>query len=540
MGSGSSRSASDQRAALRRERDAATTTVVMVAAAHSVDRRPSFRRNPERLSVEEIMRPGRRDHLNWCSVGSHGEVNPWEAEGSTSRELGSSEPQPSVNLVVGGGGNNSQSAPSCHVHWDRPSLPSGGEGNIHHLESEASSSSSQPGVLRGQGVYLQRARMNSSSGIHDEEAGGSRQPLHDERLHYTCETTQQRHRVNEMQERLRSYAGLPSSVDLDQGSFMLSDSSDSYHRMELVSGSANQGLFSSASDDRDADSTSAWPAPSLLQSWGQSNVWEGSFLRGQSSAGPVSVRSSTSVGQNSGLSASETRRSSGRRLWDALSRGTFHRRTSPQTMAALADLEENSIVSGDVEQIVDAEALHGSRSLDLEERRRRVRSQVWALRRLSNGLDGTSFHSRLCAGSHNGHHCSCEAHNIGDDLVTRASISRIIMLAEALFEVLDEIHRQSVALSRSATVSLASQPAPLNVVNAIPLHAHCKPFHDSDEEAQCYICLVEYEEGDAIRTLPCKHEYHKDCVDKWLTEVHGVCPLCRGNVCEPKAVPVED
>jgi hypothetical protein len=45
-------------------------------------------------------------------------------------------------------------------------------------------------------------------------------------------------------------------------------------------------------------------------------------------------------------------------------------------MAALADLEENSIVSGDVEQIVDAEALHGSRSLDLEERRRRVRSQV--------------------------------------------------------------------------------------------------------------------------------------------------------------------
>ncbi len=322
------------------------------------------------------MRPGRRDHLNWRSVGSHGEVNPWEAEGSTSRELGSSEPQPSVNLAVGGSGNNSQSARSHHVHWDRPSLPSGGEGNIHHLESEASSSSSQPGVLRGQGVYLQRARMNSSSGIHDEEAGGSRQPLNDERLHYTCETTQQRHRVNEMQERLRSYAGLPSSVDLDGGSFMLSDSSDSYHRMELVSGSANQGLFSSASDDRDADSTSARPAPSLLQSWGQSNVWEGSFLRGQSSAGPVSVRSSTSVGQNSGLSASETRRSSGRRLWDALSRGTFHRRTSPQTMAALADLEENSIVSGDVEQIVDAEALHGSRSLDLEERRRRVRSQV--------------------------------------------------------------------------------------------------------------------------------------------------------------------
>jgi hypothetical protein len=48
-------------------------------------------------------------------------------------------------------------------------------------------------------------------------------------------------------------------------------------------------------------------------------------------------------------------------------------------MAALADLEEISIPLGDVGQIVDAEAFHGSRSLDLEERRRHVRSQVGIL-----------------------------------------------------------------------------------------------------------------------------------------------------------------
>ncbi|CAK9867366.1 unnamed protein product, partial [Sphagnum jensenii] len=175
-------------------------------------------------------------------------------------------------------------------------------------------------------------------------------------------------------------------------------------------------------------------------------------------------------------------------------------------------------------------------SSDLEERRRRVRSQVWALRRLSNGLDGTSWHSRSCARNHHGHRCSCEGHDMGDDTETRASISRIIMLAEALFEVLDEIHRQSMALSQSATVPLASRPAPTSVVDAIPLRTHCKPVDDCDEAPQCYICLVEYEEGDSVRTLPCNHEYHKNCVDKWLTEIHGVCPLCRGNVCEPKAL----
>lgn len=62
--------------------------------------------------------------------------------------------------------------------------------------------------------------------------------------------------------------------------------------------------------------------------------------------------------------------------------------------------------------------------------------QVWALRRLSNGLEGVPWHSRTCSGNHQGHRCSCDAaHGMADDTNTRASISRIIMLAEALFEV---------------------------------------------------------------------------------------------------------
>jgi hypothetical protein len=66
-------------------------------------------------------------------------------------------------------------------------------------------------------------------------------------------------------------------------------------------------------------------------------------------------------------------------------------------MAALADLEENSMPLGDVEQLVDTETLHGSRSLDLEERRRRVCSQVgfltlveWCLACGQNVMSSTS------------------------------------------------------------------------------------------------------------------------------------------------------
>ncbi|GFP91035.1 E3 ubiquitin-protein ligase rnf167 [Phtheirospermum japonicum] len=49
---------------------------------------------------------------------------------------------------------------------------------------------------------------------------------------------------------------------------------------------------------------------------------------------------------------------------------------------------------------------------------------------------------------------------------------------------------------------------------------------------QCYICLADYEEGDKLRVLPCNHEYHVPCIDKWLKGVNRVCPVCRHDVCE--------
>lgn len=116
---------------------------------------------------------------------------------------------------------------------------------------------------------------------------------------------------------------------------------------------------------------------------------------------------------------------------------------------------------------------------------------------------------------------------MSEDSGTRA-ISRIVMLAEALFEVLDEIHRQPVSLS----LSMVSLPAPESVVDSFPIKSHKKgdKAEGGVEPDQCYICLAEYEEGDRIRLLPCHHEYHMSCVDKWLKEIHGVCPLCRRDV----------
>ncbi|KVH91611.1 Zinc finger, RING/FYVE/PHD-type [Cynara cardunculus var. scolymus] len=101
-------------------------------------------------------------------------------------------------------------------------------------------------------------------------------------------------------------------------------------------------------------------------------------------------------------------------------------------------------------------------------------------------------------------------------------------------QVLDEIHQQSVvSSSRPALSSIGSVPAPVEAVEALPVKMYHKlPMHLTEEDAQCYICLVEYEDGDEVRVLPCHHEFHRLCIDKWLKEIHRICPLCRGDICK--------
>ncbi|GAA0138905.1 hypothetical protein LIER_34999 [Lithospermum erythrorhizon] len=176
------------------------------------------------------------------------------------------------------------------------------------------------------------------------------------------------------------------------------------------------------------------------------------------------------------------------------------------------------------------------------ERRRRIRSQAHALQHLGSRFQHLSGHERSCilSGQHRTGHCTCRVthrdNNSNNETATRASISRIAMLAEALFEVLDEIHQQTVVLSSRPTVSsIGSIPAPIEVVDSLPVKCVSNVLKHQEDNAQCYICLIEYEEGDMVRILPCHHEFHQICIDKWLKEIHRVCPLCRGDICLPNS-----
>jgi hypothetical protein len=42
----------------------------------------------------------------------------------------------------------------------------------------------------------------------------------------------------------------------------------------------------------------------------------------------------------------------------------------------------------------------------------------------------------------------------------------------------------------------------------------------------CCICLEAYVAGERVRTLPCLHQFHVDCVDKWMAR-KAQCPVCK-------------
>jgi len=61
------------------------------------------------------------------------------------------------------------------------------------------------------------------------------------------------------------------------------------------------------------------------------------------------------------------------------------------------------------------------------------------------------------------------------------------------------------------------------------------------DATKCLVCMSEYEEGEDMRALKCRHGFHQECIDKWLTTGANKCPVCRAAavVSEPPAVEPE-
>lgn len=59
------------------------------------------------------------------------------------------------------------------------------------------------------------------------------------------------------------------------------------------------------------------------------------------------------------------------------------------------------------------------------------------------------------------------------------------------------------------------------------------PYNESMSEDQCNICLENFDEESMIRILPCKHKFHVECWNEWVSKndplqgLKATCPVCR-------------
>ncbi|GMI97495.1 Arabidopsis Toxicos en Levadura 41 [Hibiscus trionum] len=79
------------------------------------------------------------------------------------------------------------------------------------------------------------------------------------------------------------------------------------------------------------------------------------------------------------------------------------------------------------------------------------------------------------------------------------------------------------------------------IINSLPIFrfkqtVQLGEIYHSGKSTECSVCLTVLEDEDMARLLPnCRHIFHAECIDKWLS-LHSTCPLCRIEA-EPRVKP---
>ncbi|XP_051116362.1 E3 ubiquitin-protein ligase SDIR1-like [Andrographis paniculata] len=90
------------------------------------------------------------------------------------------------------------------------------------------------------------------------------------------------------------------------------------------------------------------------------------------------------------------------------------------------------------------------------------------------------------------------------------------------------VHKYKASDTQSVGSSLqhASSSASPEVQKKQDLNNQQTGTKTGDQELTCSVCLEQVNVGELIRTLPCLHQFHVNCIDPWLRQ-QGTCPVCK-------------
>lgn len=78
-------------------------------------------------------------------------------------------------------------------------------------------------------------------------------------------------------------------------------------------------------------------------------------------------------------------------------------------------------------------------------------------------------------------------------------------------------------------VGTESKGLAADTIASLPWVTYQAQDKQDDNMEQCVICRVEFDEGESLVALPCKHPYHSECINQWL-QLNKVCPMCSAEV----------
>lgn len=133
--------------------------------------------------------------------------------------------------------------------------------------------------------------------------------------------------------------------------------------------------------------------------------------------------------------------------------------------------------------------------------------------------------------------------NMSISIVNRSDSSANILsnginsLEAAIQYIRTEIdNNRSFEVKWGDTIIISSNAGPTKVVSDEDLSKYCElrcPGLNNKAivtDETCAICAEMHTDKQLSRTLPCKHSFHAECIDKWLLCRSAVCPICRFNL----------